>query len=475
MKLFAIAITAMMAIHAAHAQQSGPCDSKEYCSAATGLCLQVPPGAPTSCAAGQSCPSGQTCDAITGTCMLTGKPCVSSCTNTDAYCCPVGEHCFVPTQKGTVCKSRADCSGEEYCCPATKVCVLPDPQTVCNPRGSAPSFRGTARTSLAQAQAQAQETAVDPDMDAFLQFAQTYRKNYHTQAEFNKRFRIFKQTLALIASRNAMGTVGVHNVTKFADLELEEFRAQWQGNRGPARNATAMAERQVKLYRDDANRPSPSPPASIDWSARGAVTSVKNQGQCGSCWAFSATEQIESDNFLKTGKLLDLSPQQITSCDTTSYGCNGGYTEHAYDYVKEAGGIESASAYPYTSGATTQTGTCDFNSKNIEVSISGYNVVSSSKKGESNMAAAIQQGPLSVCVDADAFQTYQSGIIGKGCGTQVNHCVQATGINTDADGKTYWLVRNSWGTDWGQAGYVYVEYGGNNCEIASDATNVNIA
>ena len=112
----------------------------------------------------------------------------------------------------------------------------------------------------------------------------------------------------------------------------------------------AMAERPIK---DFGAPPSPTPPSSIDWVKRGAVTPVKNQGQCGSCWAFSATEQIESDNFLATGQLLELSPQQITSCDTTSYGCSGGWTEHAYDYVKSAGGIESAHAYPYTSGATT--------------------------------------------------------------------------------------------------------------------------
>ena len=128
-----------------------------------------------------------------------------------------------------------------------------------------------------------------------------------------------------------------------------------------------------------------------------------------------------------------------------------------------------------SSSPVPASGTCDFDSKSVAASISGYNVVSSSRKGEANMAAAIQHGPLSVCVDADVFQTYQSGIIGSGCGTKVNHCVQATGINTDAAGETYWLVRNSWGTSWGEDGYVYVKYGANNCQIASDATNVNIA
>merc|ERR1712037_74941 len=131
-------------------------------------------------------------------------------------------------------------------------------------------------------------------------------------------------------------------------------------------------------------------------------TPVKNQGQCGSCWAESATEQIESNHFLATGKLVELSPQQVTSCDTTTAGCGGGWTENAYDYVVKAGGIEPNSDYPYTSGNTQQTGKCKFKKSDVAVKITGCNQISyyeSNPKdaSESVMARAIASTPLSIC------------------------------------------------------------------------------
>lgn len=124
----------------AGAQFTGPCSRTEYCSSAIGSCMRVPPDGPVACQAdGSACPTGHACDSITLTCMLTGAECVSTCTTSDAYCSPVGKHCFKPTNKGALCQSRADCSGEEYCCPVTKVCALPDAQTVCEPSGEFPA------------------------------------------------------------------------------------------------------------------------------------------------------------------------------------------------------------------------------------------------------------------------------------------------------------------------------------------------
>jgi len=213
----------------------------------------------------------------------------------------------------------------------------------------------------------------------------------------------------------------------------------------------------------------------IDWRPKGAVSPVKNQGQCGSCWAFSATEQIESNNFLKTGHLPILSPQQITSCDTIAgvQGCNGGYTSSAYDYVVK-NGIESNKDYPYTSGGGNS-GTCDYTKADVDIHITGFNSISSSAADETKMATQIQQSPISICLDATAFQTYTGGILGQGCGQQVDHCVQTVGIGTDSnDGIQYWIVRNSWATSWGIDGYGYVQYGINACNIASTATTANI-
>jgi C1A family cysteine protease len=198
---------------------------------------------------------------------------------------------------------------------------------------------------------------------------------------------------------------------------------------------------------------------------------VKNQGYCGSCWAFSATEQIESDFWKASGTEVILAPQQITSCDKTAYGCGGGWTEHAYEYVIRAGGVETEADYPYVSGTTEVTEACVSNSTEYVVTIGGYETVSSSAAGESAMANYVAStGPLSVCLDAQSWNFYTGGILTK-CGTTVDHCVQAVGLDTTGD-TPYWIVRNSWGTNWGYEGYIYMEYGVNLCEIASDATYV---
>jgi cathepsin F/cysteine peptidase B len=168
------------------------------------------------------------------------------------------------------------------------------------------------------------------------------------------------------------------------------------------------------------------------------------------------------------GKTWTLSPEQIVQCDTTSYGCNGGWTEHAYNYVKKAGGLATEAAYPYTSYAGT-TGTCHASSSQYVVTVTGYYTVS----GESNMAAWVQQhGPLSVCLDASSWNSYTGGIM-KSCGKQVDHCVQAVGV--DASSSGYWKVRNSWGTSWGESGFIRLAYGANTCAITNDPTYVAVA
>jgi len=207
----------------------------------------------------------------------------------------------------------------------------------------------------------------------------------------------------------------------------------------------------------------------VDWSGK-LTSAVKDQGYCGSCWAFSATEQIESDSIRTLGaKTTDiLSPEQITQCDSTSSGCNGGWTEHAYNYVKRAGGIETEGDYPYTSSKGV-TGTCHEDKSKFKVKVNGYTTI----KGEDKMATYVQStGPLSVCVDANSWNSYTGGIMSV-CGQSVDHCVQAVGV--DASAKGYWKVRNSWNTNWGEAGYIRLAYGKNTCNIASDPTYVAVS
>jgi C1A family cysteine protease len=293
-------------------------------------------------------------------------------------------------------------------------------------------------------------------MSAFLDFQQTFGKTY-TDDEFPKRLAIFNDNLERANKLNAeqilLGGDAVHGITKFMDLTQAEFRSQFANY-----VSTNSTEQRPFLSLDGPLG------TTVDWRTKGAVTKVKDQGQCGSCWAFSATEAIESYFFLKTGKLVELSPQQITSCDKVDGGCNGGWPYRAYNYVKGAGGMETSADYPYTSGGGS-TGVCKFNAAKV-VSGTKPTGYTSIQKTEAQLQAALNNGPPSVCVAADAFQTYRSGIL-KSCPGSIDHCVQAVGYDTD---NNYWLVRNSWGTNWGEQGYIRIEMGKDLCQITQDAT-----
>jgi len=293
-------------------------------------------------------------------------------------------------------------------------------------------------------------------MEAFSHFTTTYNKKY-SDAEWSTRMAIFAENLERINEQNKqhilLGGDAVFGVTQFSDLTPAEFKSMYL-NYIPS-NATVA---RVNIELDGA------PATVVDWRTKGAVTDVKDQGQCGSCWAFSATEAIESYSFLSSGKLVELSPQQITSCDKTDGGCNGGNTETAYAYVVKAGGIETSANYPYTSGGGN-TGICKFDQSKVAVKVTGYKSVA---RGETNMKAALNNGPVSVCLAADAFQSYRSGIL-KSCPGQVDHCVQAVGYD-DTNVPPYWIVRNSWAKSWGEAGYIRVESGKDLCKISDDVT-----
>jgi len=292
----------------------------------------------------------------------------------------------------------------------------------------------------------------------FADFEKSFGKMYEAE---ERAFRkdAFLQNLDVIAARNRDGSLGTHFINKFSDLTKEEFKARYLGYL-PKADLSADKEADIE----------PSAKASaVDWRGSKYVTPVKDQGQCGSCWAFSATEQIETDVAFATGSLLTLSPQQITSCDKSDAGCNGGNTETAYKYVASAGGLESNAAYPYTSGKTQRSGTCKFSKSGAKATIKGYSTVSKTRAGESKMLTQIAKSPISVCVDAESWQTYHSGVVGRSCGTSLDHCVQAVGYQTSGS-NPYWIVRNSWGTSWGQKGFIYVQEGINACGIAKDAT-----
>jgi len=301
--------------------------------------------------------------------------------------------------------------------------------------------------------------SISPEvMTAFENFQVKFNKKY-SDSEFAKRVAIFAENFEKVQVLNkehmVAGGDAVHGITRFSDMSAEEFKAAYLSGYVPSTTNTTRVT------------PKFSAPlaASVDWRTKGVVTPVKDQGQCGSCWAFSATAAIESYGALSGKyKLNVLSAQQITSCDKVDQGCNGGNTETAYQYVKKAGGIELNSNYPYTSG-TGITGVCKFNSGDVAETITGYTSIS---KGESNLQTAVNSGPASICLAATAFQTYTSGIL-KICPGQIDHCVQVVGYDS-SNSPPYWIIRNSWATSWGEQGYLRLEMGKDLCHVADDAT-----
>jgi len=292
------------------------------------------------------------------------------------------------------------------------------------------------------------------------QFKTEFGKNYETMEEEMSRFSHFISNLKIADKRNMneilAGGSAIHGITKFSDMSQEEFSLRFL--------RADMKLKTVDAPIADIKTPPKADMGLVDWTGR-LTTPVKNQGYCGSCWAFSATSQIESDAIRTLGASYILSPEQITQCDKGSFGCNGGWTETAYTYVQRAGGIVQESDYPYTSfnGAT---GNCAVNLNQAVITVQGFSKIN----GEASMASFVQStGPLSVCVDANSWNSYTGGIM-YSCGQQVDHCVQAVGVDTAG----YWKVRNSWGTGWGEGGYIRLAYGQNTCAIASDPTYATV-
>jgi len=299
-----------------------------------------------------------------------------------------------------------------------------------------------------------------PDVKGqFLAFQQKFDKVYATDEEFNARFQIFQDNLKVIAAKNAKNDGATYGVTQFADMTKEEFKNTVL--------MTNMPPLDLGAGPVAATNYSTGAPTSFDWRSRsGVVTGVYNQGQCGSCWAFSATENIESRWALAGNALTSLSMQQIVSCDTTDGGCNGGWPYNAYQYVIGAGGQESYAAYPYTAENTP----CQFSASSIVARPRSWTYVTQSEDESQMVNYLYANGPLSVCVDASEWSFYTGGIYpASSCTTSIDHCVEAIGYNLS--GSPYWIIRNSWGTDWGLSGYMQLQYGADACAVAQVVTS----
>lgn len=303
-------------------------------------------------------------------------------------------------------------------------------------------------------------TSITPQIASdFQAFQHKYGKTYSSE-EFVKRLGIFAENVAKVEIQNkehvAMGGEKVFGITKFMDLTSEEFASIYLTAKSSNTPNSEKYDPPMKVLADK-----------VDWVAKGATTKVKDQGDCGSCWAFSAVDAIESYAYLNGSyDLIELSPQQVNACDKTDDGCNGGDTLTAYQYVKKAGGIETEKDYPYTSGNSGRTGICKFSKEKVAVQLKGYVQL---KENEPALKVGVNSGPVSVCLAAAGWQTYNKGIL-KLCPSPIlDHCVQVVGYD-DTDSTPYWRVRNSWNTDWGEEGYIRLEQGKNICRIANEAS-----
>jgi len=292
---------------------------------------------------------------------------------------------------------------------------------------------------------------------AFLKFVKDNNKHY-SQTEFAAKYRTFKANMDFVAAWN--GAPGRHTVAinKFSDLTSAEFAATYLGTR--------------KTFESVSYVPSVTADT-VDWRTKGAVTPIKNQQQCGSCWAFSTTGSVEGAHFLAKGALVSLSEQNLVDCSDAqgNQGCNGGLMTQAMDYIISNKGIDTEASYPYTA----QDGTCKFSAAHIGSDLVSYTNVQ--QGSEADLVAKINLGPTSVAIDAShsSFQMYKSGIYYEpACSpTALDHGVLAVGYGATGS-SDYYIVKNSWGTDWGMAGYIDMSRNrNNNCGIATMATLPN--
>ncbi|KAJ3598293.1 hypothetical protein NHX12_001804 [Muraenolepis orangiensis] len=307
------------------------------------------------------------------------------------------------------------------------------------------------------------EVTLDGQWD---QWRTTHRREYNGLGEEGIRRAIWEKNSRMIAAHNEEAALGMHSyelgMNHLGDMTSEEVSMKMMGLLVPVNRdqtfTAAFDDLQGML------------PKSIDYRKKGMVTPVKDQGTCGSCWAFSSAGALEGQLAKTTGTLRDLSPQNLVDCVTENSGCGGGYMTNAFSYVMQNGGVDSEESYPYVG----QDQPCAFNISSVAADCKGYKQIPVGN--ERALAVALfKAGPVSVGIDASqgTFQFYQRGVYyDKNCnGDDINHAVLAVGFGVTPKGKKYWIVKNSWSSNWGNKGFILMARNRDNlCGIANLAS-----
>ena len=285
-------------------------------------------------------------------------------------------------------------------------------------------------------------------MDRFHEWVETFHFKFRDDAHFLDVYHKWVANDRFIEVSNSQNLTYTLDHNQFSGMDTTEFRQYLLSFDKPVTIESNYVQQEII-----------SVPKSVDWVAAGAVTPVKDQGQCGSCWSFSTTGALEGVYFLKYGTLASFSEQQLVDCDTLTnggrdHGCNGGLMDNAFTWIKKNGGLCSEQDYPYVSGTTKTAGTCKTTcsvNSNSKVQL----FVDVKPNSDDAMLTALAQQPVSVAIEADqtAFQLYKSGVFTGTCGTSLDHGVLVVGYGTDST-LDYYTVKNSWGTSWGEKGFI---------------------
>ncbi|KAK4434558.1 putative cysteine protease RD21B [Sesamum alatum] len=291
--------------------------------------------------------------------------------------------------------------------------------------------------------------------DLFDSWCKEYGKTYTSDQERQHRLKVFEQNYEYVTQHNAKANSSYSlALNALADLTNHEFKAKYLGLSLSANDlAIRLNSEQVGVDGPDLVKESDLP-SSVDWRKKGAVTEVKDQGSCGACWSFSTTGAVEGINKIVTGSLISLSEQELIDCDKSyNDGCGGGLMDYAYQFIIKNKGIDTEADYPYRG----REGTCNKDKlKKHVVTIDSYADIPARNEKKLQQAVATQPVSVGICGSEASFQLYSGGIFTGPCSASLDHAVLIVGYDSK-DGQDYWIIKNSWGRNWGMDGYMHMQ------------------